>query len=429
MGCSDGHERRAERENSKMVSCSLPKVIVTDPHMVRHALPVVRSLGRRGIYVTCLYKKTDFLKQGYIGGAASKYCKNLVISEDILSDIIELSQQHKVLIPISNSTIDLVSKNLGIISEHISVPIPNFQHGIPTPTTYFIDDFADIERVNQNIPFPAIIKFRDELIAPYPRWVAVNSQEELIREYKRMHEIQNYPIIQEYIKGKGVGFFALYNKHHEPRAIFCHERLREYPPDGGQSGLCRSICDDELVTYGDKVLSTLRWYGVAMVEFKLDQDRKLKLMEVNPRFWGSLQLAILAGVDFPWLLYKLALCGDVDPVINYKENVMMRYLSIELCALNKYIRSVRQNKIGYVVGLIKEFCDRNIHEGLLARDDLKPLVNNCLGLPRRIIAFSVRLTKLILARIRLPIKEMRDRGNTLENEKCAPGPARGVAGL
>jgi hypothetical protein len=47
------------------------------------------------------------------------------------------------------------------------------------------------------------------------------------------------------------------------------------------------------------------WHGVAMVEFKIDRrDQLPKLMEINGRFWGSLQLAIDAGVDFPAILLQ-----------------------------------------------------------------------------------------------------------------------------
>jgi predicted ATP-grasp superfamily ATP-dependent carboligase len=409
-----------------MVSTSLSRVILTDPHHARKALPILRSLGRRGICVTCLYNKDDFLKSGRVGGAVSKYCKKLIISEDLISDIIELSKHHSVLIPLSTSTVDLVSRNLSIINEHINVPIPDFQtiykarnkeyllkhcleNGIPIPTTYFIDDFVDLERVTQNVGFPAVIKFRDEMFTPYPRYVIVNCREELIREYKRMHEIQKYPMIQEYIEGKGVGFFALYNQYHQPKAIFCHERLREYPPDGGQSALCRSIYDEELVSYGSKVLSTLNWYGVAMVEFKLDQENKLRIMEVNPRFWGSLQLAILSGVDFPFLLYRMAIDGDIKPTVGYKTNVKMRHLALDLRALIEYVRLKRQDKTEYVMGLMKGILDKNIHESLIARDDLKPFLIHCLELPKKLIAFTVKNKRRILARIVLPIQEMRVR--------------------
>ncbi len=44
-----------------------------------------------------------------------------------------------------------------------------------------------------------------------------------------------------------------------------------------------------------------------MLELKVDDaDGTPRIMEMNPRFWGSLALALRAGVDFPWLLYQLA---------------------------------------------------------------------------------------------------------------------------
>jgi hypothetical protein len=80
--------------------------------------------------------------------------------------------------------------------------------------------------------------------------------------------------------------------------------LLEKPPSGGVSVLCESVpLDEEMVEAAKKLLSVVEWTGVAMVEFKRDhRDGKAKLMEINGRFWGSLQLAIEAGIDFPYLL-------------------------------------------------------------------------------------------------------------------------------
>lgn len=36
-----------------------------------------------------------------------------------------------------------------------------------------------------------------------------------------------------------------------------------------------------------------------------------KLMEIDGRFWGSLEVAIALGIDFPYLFYRLAVDGDV----------------------------------------------------------------------------------------------------------------------
>jgi hypothetical protein len=91
-------------------------------------------------------------------------------------------------------------------------------------------------------------------------------------------------------------------------AEFAHRRLREKPPAGGVSVLSESRpVDPRLRDFAVKMLGPLGWHGVAMMEYK--QDRRTGecvLMEVNGRFWGSLELAVAAGVDFPFLAYQLA---------------------------------------------------------------------------------------------------------------------------
>lgn len=134
-------------------------------------------------------------------------------------------------------------------------------------------------------------------------------------------------MIQEFIpQGGAYGVSMLFN-HGEPRAIFTHKRLREYPNSGGPSTLRESISFPEVEGYATTLLKALDWHGVAMVEFRVDpRDGRPKLMEINPRFWGSLPLAIYSGVDFPYLLYKMAIDGDVEPVFEYKTGVKVRWL-------------------------------------------------------------------------------------------------------
>ncbi|HTZ18146.1 MAG TPA: ATP-grasp domain-containing protein, partial [Dissulfurispiraceae bacterium] len=113
----------------------------------------------------------------------------------------------------------------------------------------------------------------------------------------------------------------------EIRASFVYKRLRSYPVAGGPSTLRVSVKRDDLADIAGHLMKSLAWTGIAHAEFKIDRrDGRPKLLEVNPRFWGSLSLAIESGVDFPFLLYKMAMQGDVDPVHEYCSGVMTRWL-------------------------------------------------------------------------------------------------------
>lgn len=118
-----------------------------------------------------------------------------------------------------------------------------------------------------------------------------------------------YPVlVQERIRGPGVGVFLL-RWNGSTVAVFAHRRLREKPPSGGVSVYRESVrVDPRLVRDSEALLDEFDWSGVAMVEYKLDAESGTAyVMEVNARLWGSLQLAVDAGVDFPRLLVDAAL--------------------------------------------------------------------------------------------------------------------------
>jgi predicted ATP-grasp superfamily ATP-dependent carboligase len=145
-------------------------------------------------------------------------------------------------------------------------------------------------------------------------------------------------LIQEYVSGKGQGLFALYDRG-KPVAFFAHKRLREKPPSGGVSVLSESVeVPPELYDMGRRILDHVQWHGVAMVEFKVADNGTPYLMEVNARFWGSLQLAIDAGVDFPWLLYQLVQGRTLNDLQRYIVGIRNRWLLgdlVHLCLVLK----------------------------------------------------------------------------------------------
>lgn len=129
-------------------------------------------------------------------------------------------------------------------------------------------------------------------------------------------------LIQELVRGPGVGVFGLL-WNGERRAAFAHRRVREKPPWGGVSVCSESVpLPGALVDASFDLLRSYEWQGVAMVEYKVDEPTgRTVLMEVNGRFWGSLQLAIHAGVRFPRLLVAAALGSPLPPVFDYRTGV------------------------------------------------------------------------------------------------------------
>jgi len=137
----------------------------------------------------------------------------------------------------------------------------------------------------------------------------------------------HWPLIQKYVTGRGIGLFALCDRG-RPLVWFAHERLRDVRPSGSGSSLRRSVpVDSHLREAAERLLGGLEWHGPAMLEFRHDGARPW-LMEMNGRFWGSLQLAVSAGVDFPALWVRLLLGESVagPAVTRYRDGVAVRWL-------------------------------------------------------------------------------------------------------
>ena len=135
---------------------------------------------------------------------------------------------------------------------------------------------------------------------------------------------------QEYVFGRGIGVEMLF-EHGEPRWHFVHERLHEVPLTGGGSSYRQAIdAATYLIEPAERLLRALRWHGVAMVEFKLTAAGEVFLVEINPRFWGSLALGIDAGVDFPAGLLSIGAGEPLPPQPVYRVGQRTRNIANDI---------------------------------------------------------------------------------------------------
>ena len=179
--------------------------------------------------------------------------------------------------------------------------------GIPVPQTYIIEHSSDLPEI---LNFPVVLKTSESLTRRATGYVAypprVVYSHEACRNVLRSWGNDHPVLVQEFAYGHGYGIEMIYAKG-QKGWHFGHERIHELPLGGGASTYRRSIQPPEKILYDAEVLlSRLKWHGVAMVEFKAEASGAYKLMEINPRLWGSLALSIDAGVNFPKGLYRLA---------------------------------------------------------------------------------------------------------------------------
>jgi len=328
------------------------RVLITDGNE-RSALAVTRALGLQQLEVIVGAETRSSL------AAASKYCSRSFVYPSPYSDpdsfvekLLEIVEQEQITVvfPISDITMRLIGKEKTRFERHAVVPAPPgtvFEEvsnkyrlmklaqelQIPIPETIFVPD-GRVQDIADRIPhYPVVVKPGQSVMRVTNSWsktsvhYAANATE-LFNLYREKDYLRQPSLIQRRVNGEGQGLFALMNKG-EPLVLFAHKRLREKPPSGGVSVLRESIeLPKPMVDYALRLLQHVGWHGVAMVEFKIDQDRGVPLlMEANGRFWGSLQLAIDAGVDFPYLLFQLATGQPIQVSLNgYRTEVKSRWL-------------------------------------------------------------------------------------------------------
>jgi len=155
-------------------------------------------------------------------------------------------------------------------------------------------------------------------------------------------------LIQQYFEGIGVGVEALCCEG-ELLVAFQHERVHE-PQSGGGSSYRRSVpLSLELLDATRRLLRAINYNGVAMVEFRHNvRTKKWVLLEINGRFWGSLPLAVAAGVDFPRYLYEMLVHGNRAFSGEYKSGIYCRNWRVDIGWMKANARARESNVAGTV---------------------------------------------------------------------------------
>ncbi len=370
----------------------------------RAALASTRSLGKRSIRVIVGSSLPSSLagSSRYAAGQ-NVYHDPFHSPDEFIEDLKDIIQRYNIsiLLPVTDITMYHVLRNSDTFSQ-VTLPFASFEQylkasnkigliriaqdlGVPVPQTIFVDDTRNMDHIFPEVTYPAVLKPQASLIEH--NGVIIKTTVKIVRN---LQELKNalgdlmafrHPfMIQEMVNGEGEGIFALFHEG-KPQVAFSHRRIREKPPWGGVSAISESkVPDPEVKDYAFRLLESLKWEGPAMVEFKIDRRRGVPvLMEINARFWGSLQLAIDAGIDFPYLLYLQAIGEHYDPISSYRQT-RLRWLLGDIDNLYITLKTSRErlpqeyhNKLKVVCNFIKEFAGPARLE-VLRRDDFMPFI-------------------------------------------------------
>ncbi|WP_075619601.1 ATP-grasp domain-containing protein [Paenisporosarcina indica] len=320
-------------------------VFITDG-LLRKSLSTTRSLGKQGIQ-TVVGEKSGFSPSGF-----SRYCRKRVtypnpqtkphLFKEWLFKFLQQENQ-PVFLPMDDIIMDIVMKHRDEIVKASKCLLPRKssyevaadkyetmqlarQQKIDCPITYLVRRVEDLDHIRDTATFPLIIKPRKSSGSRGIR--KVQKKEDLTPLFLEIQ--QDYPeiLVQEFIPlGDRYDVCLLFDQQSEIRASFVQKEIRHFPVAMGPSTVQESVIFDDLIERSKHLLKPLGWSGIVEVEFMMDsRTNQPKVLEINPRFWNSLDLAVQSGVDFPYLLVQLCLDKEIASQNQYEIGKRSRWL-------------------------------------------------------------------------------------------------------
>lgn len=365
------------------------KIVVTDCHY-KMSLALVRSLRRAGYEVACC--ESSRVREGAWLGSRSRACSQSfawAASGEAARAIAEQSQPGDVVLPVGRATLasfgahpELAERvrflasppevldradDKGLIwklAKSLDIPVPetvamSAETGLVLPKTY-----------------PCILKYvNGEALGLHAqeRCRVAGSPEELQAAYTAMAPRSQDLLCQTYLRGPDLGVALVMDRESQLVDFFCYESRREYPLSGGPTCLCTTIFDRDLIQYGCRLLRALGFTGVAMMDFKGAGDGP-RLLEINPRIWGSAALAELSGSTLfeSWVKAALGTAEPLDPETctpTYRLGMPMKFVP------QLYAAALAELRQGQVRAGLRDVCSAlspRVQDGVFRLRDPAP---------------------------------------------------------
>ena len=145
---------------------------------------------------------------------------------------------------------------------------------------------------------------------------------ELTRLIRSQADFFNENLIQEYVDGYDIDC-SVFCRDGDILAYTIQKTLYEHPDLYQPADAIEFVHDAQVLEVAARLMENLRWTGVAHIDMRCRaSNSQVEIIEINPRFWGSIQGSLNVGVNFPELVC-LAGKGQDFPVPSYVDGKYM----------------------------------------------------------------------------------------------------------
>lgn len=375
--------------------------IITDVHY-RMSLALIRDLAEAGVSVVCCERQGVAAPLGF----HSKYVRRAVTLPaegwletlyTLCSDLSEAEGARPALLPVGAATLAVLAQEevrhrfasvcglcipttaqLDAFNSKAEVARLGDKLSLPIPKSFSTQKGESLEKFAARLPLPCVVKplCGEKLgLTAALRYAIVHTPEEAAKNYQHFLTLAGEPpLVQEYLPGGGLGCSVLAD-HGTVIASICHRRVREYPISGGPSACCDCVDRPDLVSIASALVAETGYTGLAMFEFKEGADGKPRLLEVNPRIWGTFPLTRVSHSQIPLLWCTLAwnqgnpAQAKPLPPVPQPRPCRMRFAASDLMSAVGYAKHGQERR---ACSALADLFRPSVRDGLWEWSDPKP---------------------------------------------------------
>lgn len=336
-------------------------------------LSAIRCLGKEGVQVAAV----DYSDENSYA-FRSKYCSEKLIAPhyknepgEFLKFLIDYSKRQEVkpvLIPCADPYVEFIDEFFDELKEYYLFPQTEKglytklmskdtlmqlaeKYGVRIPETVQLDEENYIEKVEQIIKYPCIVKPVDSpsFVAIFRRKIfKVHNRHELIEAIDKASKAGLKVMIQRIIPGFDdhmYTFDAYMNQNSEVTHWTTCQKLRQYPINFGASVYTTQRYVPELYDIGAKFFKDVGYKGFAEIEFKKDAENgNFYLIEINIRITNFNVLLNKVGINIPYLTYQELTGQDIGTkAVTENTGVTFWYAFEDFFAVKDYLRQKQLN--------------------------------------------------------------------------------------